>query len=114
LIKGKIESYKIEKRYIKKDGAIIWVSLSRTGIKLNRNEYEYMFTTIEDITERKKLEEGLKSLIKEKELLIKESHHRIKNNLQLVSSLLNISLMNMKENNAKDLLLDSQNRIRSI
>jgi PAS domain S-box-containing protein len=71
LIKGKIESYKIEKRYIRKDGLIIWVSLSRTGIKLNRNEYEYMFTTIEDITERKKLEEGLKSLIKEKQQLIK-------------------------------------------
>ncbi|MGE5795419.1 MAG: PAS domain S-box protein [Ignavibacteria bacterium] len=114
LIKGKIESYKIEKRYIKKDGSIIWVSLSRTGIKLNRNENEYMFTTIEDITERKKLEEGLKSLIGEKELLIKESHHRIKNNLQLVSSLLNIALSNLKENNAKNLLLDSQNRIMSI
>ncbi|HVO73641.1 MAG TPA: PAS domain S-box protein [Ignavibacteriaceae bacterium] len=114
LIKGQIDSYIIEKRYIRKDGSIIWVSLSRTGIKLNRNEYEYMFTTIEDITERKKLEEGLKSLIKEKELLIKESHHRIKNNLQLISSLLNISLMNLKENNVKDLLLDSQNRIRSI
>jgi two-component sensor histidine kinase len=73
-----------------------------------------LFTTIEDITERKKLEEGLKSIVTEKELLIKESHHRIKNNLQLVSSLLNISLLNLKENNAKDLLMDSQNRIRSI
>jgi PAS domain S-box-containing protein len=114
LINGRIDNYKIEKRYIRKEGSIIWVSLTRTGIRLNRKEYEYLFTTIEDITERKKLEEGLKSIVTKKELLIKESHHRIKNNLQLVSSLLNISLLNLKENNAKDLLMDSQNRIRSI
>jgi len=114
LINGKIDSYKIEKRYIKKNGSVIWVSLTRTGIRLNRKDNEYLFTTIEDITERKNLEEDLKALVIEKDLLIKESHHRIKNNLQLVSSLLNISLLNLKENNAKDLLMDSQNRIRSI
>lgn len=114
LINGRIDNYKIEKRYIRKDGSIVWVSLTRTGIRLNKKDYEYMFTTIEDITERKKLEEGLKALVIEKELLMKESHHRIKNNLQLVSSLLNISLQNLKEENLKNLLQDSQNRIRSI
>jgi PAS domain S-box-containing protein len=114
LINGRIDSYRIEKRYFKKDGSVVWVSLTRSGIRLNKKEYEYMFTTIEDITHRKSLEEGLKASVYEKELLMKESHHRIKNNLQLVSSLLNISILNLKDNNAKDLLHDSQNRIRSI
>jgi len=114
LVKGKINNYNLEKRYIRKDSSIIWVSLTRTGITYNKKDYYYLFTTIEDITGRKKAEIDLKSSVNEKELLIKESHHRIKNNLQLVSSLLSISMQNANDNGAKDLLIDSQNRIRSI
>lgn len=67
-----------------------------------------------DITNLIEAEEKLKASVKEKEILIKESHHRIKNNLQLMSSLLNLSLSNIQDQNAKNILTDSLNRMVSI
>ncbi len=56
IISGKLISYKIEKRFLHKNGFVIWVNMSRTAIFDNTNEIKYFFTTIEDITERKSLE----------------------------------------------------------
>jgi two-component sensor histidine kinase len=63
---------------------------------------------------RKKLELELKNSLKEKELLIKESHHRIKNNLQLVTSLINFSLSRTEDSTIQNILNDCLNRVASI
>ncbi len=70
--------------------------------------------SIRDITERKHSEDALKASLHEKEVLIKEVHHRVKNNLQIVSSLLRIQSMSIQDENALEAFQDSQDRIRSM
>ncbi|CAN5219915.1 PAS domain S-box protein [soil metagenome] len=66
-----------------------------------------------NITERIQNEKQLQKSLKERDLLLSEIHHRIKNNLALVSSMLHLKEMNLEEGNAKKALSDSRNRIKS-
>ncbi|MFZ0442721.1 MAG: histidine kinase dimerization/phosphoacceptor domain -containing protein [Methanobacterium sp.] len=66
-----------------------------------------------DITERKKAEDEILRSLKEKELLLREIHHRVKNNLQIISTLLTLQSYS-KKNNVNDMYRESQNRIQSI
>lgn len=66
-----------------------------------------------NITERVKGEQKLKNALKEKELLLSEIHHRIKNNLAVVSSLLHLQELNLQSEEAKEALNESRKRIRS-
>jgi PAS domain S-box-containing protein len=67
-----------------------------------------------DITERKKAEEKLKASLNEKELLLREIHHRVKNNMQIISSLLRHQMVSMKDREEIDIFRDSQDRINSM
>jgi PAS domain S-box-containing protein len=67
-----------------------------------------------DMTEIKNAEEKLKASIKEKEILLKEIHHRVKNNMQLIHSMLNIQLQYVKDPEAVDLFKDSVSRIETM
>lgn len=67
-----------------------------------------------DITERKKAEEELKKSLKEKELLLQEIHHRVRNNLQVISGLLNMHIRQSKYDSLKDSLNIVNNRIQAI
>jgi two-component sensor histidine kinase/ActR/RegA family two-component response regulator len=67
-----------------------------------------------DLAERQRVEEALKAALQEKELLLKEMHHRIKNNLQVISSLLNLQAGSSEDVRVQKILQDSQDRISSI
>ena len=72
------------------------------------------FGVVNDITERKKAEDRILRSLKEKELLLREIHHRVKNNLQIISTLLSLQSSKSGKINVEDLYMESQNRIQSI
>lgn len=67
-----------------------------------------------DITENKLYEERITQSLKEKEILLKEVHHRVKNNMQVISSILNLQSSYVTDNYALNLLKESQNRIKTM
>ena len=67
-----------------------------------------------DLTEKKKAEQLVLKNIEEKEILLKEIHHRVKNNLQIISSLLNLQANMLHDENTKSVLYQSKSRIESM
>ncbi|WP_066425826.1 PAS domain S-box protein [Anabaena sp. 4-3] len=98
---------------VKKDGTPFWCSATTSVFA--HPEYGKVFVTVQqDITEHKQAEEKIKASLREKEVLLKEIHHRVKNNLGIVSSLLQMQSRRTQESQATAILRDSQNRIASI
>jgi two-component sensor histidine kinase len=103
----------MELEFNHKNGRRVFAEVSMRVIK-KKGEVEAILGIVRDVTERKKTEKKIKSSLKEKEVLLREIHHRVKNNLQIVSSLLNLQSQYIKDKLCADMLKESQNRIRSM
>ena len=75
---------------------------------------EKQLASLIDITTRKNAENLIKSSLNEKNILLQEIHHRVKNNMQIISSLLNLQTKYVNDEEAVDILKESQNRVRSM
>ncbi|HYO51870.1 PAS domain S-box protein [Archangium sp.] len=96
----------------KRDGTEFPVEISLSP--MHTDEGMLVTAAIRDISERKLVETRLRSSLQEKEILLKEIHHRVKNNLQIVSSMLNLQIDQISDPKALGLFKESQTRVRSI
>lgn len=97
----------------RKDGRMIAVSVLASPIVVSGKQIG-TYGIYRNITERKKAEEQIKASLKEKEILLQEIHHRVKNNMQIISSLLNLQSRHIKDKESLGLFKSSQNRVKSM
>ena len=96
-------------RIVRPDNSIRWMLLNTVLVEWEGKAATLNF--ISDTTDRKYTEEQIKSSLKEKETLLQEIHHRVKNNMQVISSLLRLQSNNIDDVQVKDALKDSQSRV---
>ncbi len=98
---------------MRKDGGTFPVWVHSISVVSNENVSGYRGIVV-DITTRKQMEEQLQRSLHEKETLLKEIHHRVKNNLQTVASLLYLQAEVVKDEQVRRALEESQQRIRAL
>ncbi len=96
----------------RKDGSEFPVEIGLNPIETE--DGPMVLSAIVDISDRKQKEAGIRAALQEKEILLGEIHHRVKNNLQIVCSLLDLQSGRISDPAVLDMLRDSQNRIRSM
>jgi PAS domain S-box-containing protein len=121
VLAGRLDRYQVEKRYVRKGGELLWGRFTATAITDAVGQPQFIIGMLEDITERRLAEEQLrageerlKTALHEKEVLLKEIHHRVKNNLQIVASLLSLQADQLKDPDDVALFEDTQHRVKSM
>jgi PAS domain S-box-containing protein len=111
---GHFDSFRMEKRFIKKNGDLIQTNITVSILPDQDGRPKFSLAMIEDITERRQAEDKIKTSLLEKETLLKEIHHRVKNNLQIISSLLRLQSRQIRDHEDLDILKESQNRVQAM
>ena len=109
---GKGSGSGIEFHGVKKDGTL--VDLIAYGSSMTYQGHAAIFGTIIDISERKRAEEQIALSLHEKEILLAEIHHRIKNNMQVITSILGIEEEKIQDPLVRAIFKKNKNRIQSI
>ena len=107
------ENVRFEAVRQRKDGKLMDVSVLGSPIVAD-GKVVAIYAIYRDITERKRAEEKIRSALNEREVMLREIHHRVKNNMQIISSLLRLQSRQIKSKKTLDLFNVGQNRIRSM
>lgn len=103
-----------ELNFKRKNGEIIPVSFSASILNDTGGNFEGIVCMGKDITEQKITTDKIKASLAEKEVLLREIHHRVKNNMQIISSLLMLASQNIDDEKYINIFNDSNNRIHSM
>ncbi|MBN2198668.1 MAG: PAS domain S-box protein [Candidatus Aminicenantes bacterium] len=98
----------------RKDGKEFPVEINVSLVRDPGGRPLFIQSIVRDITERVKAEEAIRSALKEKDILLREIHHRVKNNMQIIVSLLRLQSRQIKEEALKEMFRISQARIQSM
>ena len=112
MYKKHIRNYELQ--LVRSDQTSFPADISASVIMDGVSKPRAFIVVFRDVTDRKLVEERINTSLKEKDVLLKEIHHRVKNNLQLVSSLLNLQSAGIKDPVTLSKFKDSQNRVRSM
>ena len=96
------------------DGRRVPVTVSSAALEDDTGRREGVVRVAQNVAERRRTESELRQSLAEKEALLKEVHHRVKNNLQIISSLLNLQGSELEDPLTERRFRESQNRIRSM
>lgn len=98
----------------KKNGEVFTSYLSASILKNKEGKKVGVVGISRDISRQTDIKNKLKDSLHEKEILLKEVHHRVKNNMQVISSILNLQSSFVSDKNTLEILKESQNRIKSM
>jgi PAS domain S-box-containing protein len=104
--------YEIEYRIQHADGSIRWVY--EKGQAIYDNEPQWLDGVILDISDRRRTQERLAASLREKEVLLREIHHRVKNNMQVVISLLRLQSRSISDPQAQAVFTAGEDRIKAM
>jgi len=102
-----------ELQHMRKDGSTFEAAVTTSAV-LEHGQVVGISNVLRDVTNEKRVERQIRESLNEKEVLLREIHHRVKNNLQVISSLLNIQVSSEPDDVARKSLVESQNRIQSM
>ncbi|MGZ7068359.1 MAG: sensor histidine kinase [Methanobacterium sp.] len=108
------DANEIEYRYKKASGRYIWIQTVGKPIFNQEDVYQGFICSSRNVDDRKNAEEQIKTSLEEKKVLLQEIHHRVKNNMQIVSSLLSLQSRYIEDEKALDVFKESQNRVMSM
>ena len=114
LLAGKKDFNVSEYLAVKKDNSKFYVELSSSVLFDSKGDPESILFVERDITERKQAEEEIKRQLAEKEILLKEVHHRIKNNIASIGGLLSLHVQSATNPEATAVLQDAIGRVNSM